>query len=80
MLLRLHLVERMGIDAVAALCAVHRATAARSIVRAKETLTARVRARLMARWRIGDGDMAALKELVDSQLDLSLTRLLTTDD
>jgi RNA polymerase sigma-70 factor (ECF subfamily) len=80
MLLRLHLVERMGIDAVAALCAVHRATAARSIVRAKETLAARVRARLMARWRIGDGDMAALKELVDSQLDLSLTRLLTTDD
>ena len=80
MLLRLHLVERMGIDAVAALCSVHRATAARSIVRARDTLTARVRARLMARWRIGDGDMAALKELVDSQLDLSLTRLLTADD
>jgi RNA polymerase sigma-70 factor, ECF subfamily len=79
MLLRLHLVERLGIDAVAALCSVHRATAARSIVRARDTLTARVRARLMARWRIGDGDMAALKELVDSQVDLSLTRLLATE-
>jgi len=79
MLLRLHLVERMGIDAVAALCSVHRATAARSIVRAKETLAARVRTRLMARWRIGDGDMPGLKELVDSQVDLSLTRLLAGD-
>jgi RNA polymerase sigma-70 factor (ECF subfamily) len=79
MLLRLHLVERMGIDAVAAVCSVHRATAARSIVRAKETLAARVRERLMMRWRIADGDLPALKVLVDSQVDLSLTRLLAGD-
>jgi RNA polymerase sigma-70 factor (ECF subfamily) len=76
MILRLHLVERLGIDAIAALCSVHRATAARSIARAKETLTARVRTRLMARWAVPDSDLPALKELVDSQLDLSLPRLL----
>ena len=80
MLLRLHLVERMGIDAVAAVCSVHRATAARSIVRAKETLAARVRARLIERWRIADTDMAGLKELVESQVDLSLKRLLAGDE
>ncbi|HEY6174539.1 MAG TPA: sigma factor-like helix-turn-helix DNA-binding protein [Kofleriaceae bacterium] len=78
MILRLHLVERMGIDAIAALCSVHRATAARSVARAKQTLTARVRTRLIARWRVADADLPALKTLVDSQLDLSLTRLLAT--
>jgi RNA polymerase sigma-70 factor len=79
MFLRLHLVERIGIDAIAALCAVHRATAARSIRRAMETLAARVRARLMARWRLADADLAALKALVDSQVDLSLNRLFAVD-
>jgi RNA polymerase sigma-70 factor, ECF subfamily len=75
MVLRLHLVERLGIDAIAALCAVHRATAARSITRAKEALVARVRAQLIARWRIADTDLPALKQLVDSQTDLSFPRL-----
>jgi RNA polymerase sigma-70 factor, ECF subfamily len=79
MILRLHLVERMGIDAIAALCTIHRATAARSIARAKESLTGRVRARLMMRWKMADADMSTLKVLVDSQLDLSLKRLLAAD-
>lgn len=76
MLLRLHLVERLGIDAIAGLCRVHRATAARSIVRAKETLAAHVRTRLIARWRITEADLPTLQALVDSQIDLSLPRLL----
>lgn len=76
MILRLHLVERLGIDAIASLCAVHRATAARMVVRAKESLADRVRLRLAERWSIGDTSMLALKTLVDSQLELSLERLL----
>jgi RNA polymerase sigma-70 factor, ECF subfamily len=79
MILRLHLVERMGIDAIAAVCSVHRATAARSIARAKETLAARVRAQLMARWKIAESELAALKVLVESQIDLSLKRALAAD-
>ena len=79
MLLRLHLVERMGIDAIGVLCSMHRATAARAIVRAKDALAARVRARLTERWRVADADLAALKSLVDSQVDLSLTRILAAD-
>lgn len=61
------------------LCTVHRATAARSIARAKESLTGRVRARLMMRWKIADADLSTLKVLVDGQLDLSLKRLLAAD-
>lgn len=76
MLLRMHFVERLGIDAIARLCSMHRATAARSIARAKRELTDRVRARLIARWNVAAPDLPALGALIDSQVDLSLGRLL----
>jgi RNA polymerase sigma-70 factor (ECF subfamily) len=79
MVLRLHLVERLGVDAIAAICSVHRATAARQVALAKETLAIRVRLRLVARWNVSESDLPALKSLVDSQLDLSLRRLLADD-
>jgi RNA polymerase sigma-70 factor (ECF subfamily) len=76
MMLRLHLVERLGIDAIAGICSVHRATAARQVALAKETLAIRVRLRLVARWKVPAPDLPALRSLVDSQIDLSLRRLL----
>jgi RNA polymerase sigma-70 factor (ECF subfamily) len=76
MVLRMHLVERLGIDAIAGLCAMHRATAARSIARAKRALTETVRTRLIARWSVADGDLHAVRAMIDSQIDLSLERLL----
>jgi RNA polymerase sigma-70 factor, ECF subfamily len=79
MVLRLHLVEGVGIDAIAKSCDVHRATAARWVASAKERLAASVRQRLAARWGVGDASMPALRTLVDSQLDLSLGRLLAAD-
>lgn len=79
MVLRLHLVERLGIDSIAAICSVHRATAARQIALAKKALATRVRLRLVARWGVPDPDLPALRSLVDSQLDLSLPRLLARD-
>jgi RNA polymerase sigma-70 factor (ECF subfamily) len=75
-LLRLTIVERLGIDAIAASYRTHRATVARWIVRARNELAARVRARLAERWRISEAELAQIRPLVDSQLDLSLERLL----
>jgi RNA polymerase sigma-70 factor, ECF subfamily len=80
MVLRLHLVERLGIDAIASACAVHRATVARWIGRAKEILATRVRDRLLARWQVDEGSLPAFAALLDSQLDLSLERLLAARD
>jgi RNA polymerase sigma factor (sigma-70 family) len=79
MVLRLHLVEKLGIDSIARVCSVHRATVARWIARLKETLAARVRDRLIARWQIDEGSLPAFKSLLDSQLDLSLERLLAAE-
>jgi RNA polymerase sigma-70 factor (ECF subfamily) len=79
MLLRLHLLEQVSIDAIATAQGIHRATAARWVVSAKQALGERVRLRLAARWRVGDASLPALRTLVDSQLDLSLGRLLAAE-
>lgn len=79
MILRLHLVEGLSIDSVARICFVHRATVARWIVRLKRTLVSRVRDRLIERWRIDDAALPSFRTLVDSQMDLSLERLLASD-
>jgi RNA polymerase sigma-70 factor, ECF subfamily len=78
-ILRLHLVERVSIDVIAGVYSVHRATAARWIASAREALAGRVRDRLAARWRVTDASLTVLKSLIDSQLDLSLERLLAGD-
>jgi RNA polymerase sigma-70 factor, ECF subfamily len=78
-ILRLHMVERVGIDEIAGIYAVHRATAARWVAHAKESLARQVRDRLVARWRVDDSSLPLLKSLIDSQLDLSLERLLAAD-
>lgn len=78
-ILRLHLVERVSIDVVAGLYAVHRATAARWITAAKAALATRVRERLAARLRVTEASLAVLRSLIDSRLDLSLERLLAAE-
>lgn len=78
MILRLHLIERLGIDAIATLCSVHRSTAARMVARTKRHLSSQLRARLARRWGVVPKDLPELTAMIDSQLDLSLTRLLGT--
>ena len=75
-LLRLHLVERSSIDDVAALYRVHRATAARWITAAREALVARTRAGFLAATKLESHEETALASFVESQLTLSLSRIL----
>ena len=76
-LLRLSLVERLGIDAIATTYRTHRATVARWIAKARETIGADVRERLKTRWKLAEGELDQLGLMLDSQLDLSLERLLS---
>jgi RNA polymerase sigma-70 factor (ECF subfamily) len=78
-ILRLHLVERVSIDGIAAILAVHRATAARWIRHAKRALTLMMRDRLVARWRLAQGSLPDVEALLGNQVDLSLERLLGGD-
>jgi RNA polymerase sigma-70 factor (ECF subfamily) len=75
-LLRQHLVDGLTIDELAPLYAVHRATAARWVERARELLLTRVRREFAERARIPDREVRSALRLVESRLEVTLRRLL----
>ena len=76
LLLKQHLVARLSIDQLAALHAVHRATAARRVAAARAALVKHARAALMRRLRVDEAQLDSLIGLLESKLDGSLERLL----
>jgi len=76
-LLRLHLVKRSSIDDIAALYRVHRATAARWIQAAREALVATTRSNFLPATQLEAHDEAGLASFGESQLTLSLSRILS---
>jgi RNA polymerase sigma-70 factor (ECF subfamily) len=75
-LLRLHYVEGVSLDKLATLERVHRATVARWLSSARETVVERVRALINERLRLTDLEGESLLRFVRSRLDLSLRRVL----
>lgn len=81
--LRLHLVERVSIDEIAAVHNVHRATAARWLTRIRERLGQSTRVVLRDRFALTDAELDSFMRVIDHTLDLSLSRVLEpgmTDD
>lgn len=77
-LLRLHLVGGLTIDQIGKLQAVHRATAARRIARAREQLLEFTREELMSALKLSTDEFDSIMNLIRSRLDLSMHRLLQT--
>ncbi|HEX5058814.1 MAG TPA: hypothetical protein VFV99_05605 [Kofleriaceae bacterium] len=75
-LLDLAIVKRVGIDRIGAIYGVHRATAARWVVTAQNNLARAVHRILGARLGVREAELENLLPLVESQLELSLERLL----
>jgi RNA polymerase sigma-70 factor, ECF subfamily len=73
-LLRMNLLDRVGIDEIAAMHTVHRATAARWIKRVREQLFDDTRRGLMRRLRLSPSEFDSALRLVRSQLDVSIAR------
>jgi RNA polymerase sigma-70 factor (ECF subfamily) len=74
--LRLSLLEGLGIDAIARIYDVHRATVARWIGRARETVVEGARRRLGETARLDPAELASITRACRSTLDLSLVRAL----
>jgi RNA polymerase sigma-70 factor (ECF subfamily) len=74
--LRLHFLDGLGIDALAAVFRVHRSTAHRWLSDARATLNDQVRARLRARLSLGARELESLMRVVRSELEISLRALL----
>jgi RNA polymerase sigma-70 factor (ECF subfamily) len=73
--LAMHFTEGLSIDEIGAVYAVHRATAARWVQRAKDELHATTRALLAARLGLTPSEIERVGALVQSQLDVSLSQL-----
>jgi RNA polymerase sigma-70 factor (ECF subfamily) len=78
-LLRFHYVEGYAIDRIGAVYGVHRATAARWLVAAREALASATQRRLCAALGASPSEVRSLARLVESQLELSLRRLLPAE-
>lgn len=74
LLLRLHHVDGLGIDRIAALHGIHRATAARRAAAAREALLDAVRAILMEKLTIGAPTFDSIVRLVRSEISIHLSR------
>lgn len=75
-LLRLHVVEQLSIDRICAMYQTHRATAARRLARAREHLCELTRERLSAQLGLGGEELESVMQLVRSNVDVSIVRLL----
>jgi RNA polymerase sigma-70 factor (ECF subfamily) len=74
--LRYSIVEGLGIDEVAKLDGVHRSTAARQVARARERLSEETRRILREKLAVESTELQSILRLIDSQLDVSVRRLL----
>ncbi len=77
-LLRLQLLDGLGIDAIAALHGVHRSTAARWLQSIRDRLGTAVRRALRQRLGPRPRELDSLLRAADSRLELSMSRLLRT--
>lgn len=78
-LLRYQLIDGWSIDQVGKLYGVHRATAARWLADARDTLGAAIRAELASRLQIDTEEVDSIVRLVQSRVDMSLDRLLVPE-
>lgn len=76
LLLKQHVVDGLGIDALGELHGVHRATAARWVAKVREDLLDRTRDAFQRRMKVGRAEFESLLRLARSQLDISLRRVL----
>lgn len=77
-ILRLRYADDLNIDQIGALYGVHRATVARWIGRIREEVYEGTRRDLVGRLKLDDSDFEALLRLAQSQIDVSLSAVLTS--
>ena len=75
-LLRLSVIDGLSIDELGTMYRVHRATVARWIAAARDNLTKVARERFLSLTGLSKSDLASVGELVESQIQVSMERLL----
>lgn len=78
-LLRYGFVEELSIDQMGTIYGVHRATAARWLAEARESLAKHVRAALVERLNVGKDELESILRVVMSQVDMTLSGYLRAE-
>ncbi len=76
LVLQHHYLERLGIDAIAAIHGIHRVTAARRVNAAREELVRLVRQALTERLQVDDAELRSILRLLPTQFSMSFRRVL----
>jgi RNA polymerase sigma-70 factor (ECF subfamily) len=76
LLLKCHYVDRLGVERLGAMFRVHHVTAARWLNAAREALATRTQRILVGRLGVSRSELRRIARLVESQLDVSMRRLL----
>lgn len=79
-LLRMHLLGGVTLEQLASVNGVHRATIVRWLKEARDTVLDKTQAALRAALGVRSDELASLMALAQSRLDVSIERLLLTDD
>jgi RNA polymerase sigma-70 factor (ECF subfamily) len=74
-MLRQHVIDGLTIDQLSALYRVHRATAARTLERARRTILAATRAQMRAALDVGSTELSSILRSIRSRLEVSLRGL-----
>ncbi len=74
-MLRQHVIDGLTIDQLSALYRVHRATAARTLERARRTILAATRSRMRATLDVGSTELSSILRSIRSRLEVSLRGL-----
>jgi RNA polymerase sigma-70 factor (ECF subfamily) len=77
--LRMHAIDGLGIDEIGRIYKVHRATAARWLARSRQLLLEETKRKLAERLSLNSRESSSLMNQLQSQIDLSLHRLLRSD-
>lgn len=77
--LRHNLLDGLNIDQIGAIYNVHRATVARWIAKARETLLTETRTLLMKRLRVDQNEFESIMRLIQSRFDVSIHHFLKKD-
>jgi len=77
-LFRHHLVDRLSIDEIGALYRVHRATAARWLAVARETMVRLTRKAMISRLHLDPEEYQSIMRLIQSRIDFSISQHLKT--
>ena len=75
-LLRLHIVDRLNIDAIGTIYRTHRATIARRLVRIRGKVLDDLRRQFATRWGVSSSEMRSLVRLLRDEIHLSARRVL----